>query len=109
MGRGAAESRCFLVGEENERLRALTHTNDGFAIARKDLELRGPGELLGTQQHGIALWASGTDMMNTKLLYDAAECAKRLAEEQAHTPAYQALAAQADALVKRFMREVSVS
>ena len=72
VGRGSQESRCFLVGQENERLRALTQTNDGFAIARKDLELRGPGELLGTRQHGVSLWAGGAYLMNVKLLHDAA-------------------------------------
>ncbi|MCL1855828.1 MAG: ATP-dependent DNA helicase RecG, partial [Clostridia bacterium] len=52
VGRGSAKSWCFLLARENERLRALTKTNDGFEIARKDLELRGPGEILGSQQHG---------------------------------------------------------
>ena len=37
-----------------ERLRAIRESNDGFAIAQRDLELRGPGELLGTRQTGLA-------------------------------------------------------
>lgn len=48
-------SWCFLLADRpTARLRALTETNDGFVIAEKDLELRGPGELLGTRQSGLA-------------------------------------------------------
>jgi ATP-dependent DNA helicase RecG len=43
-----------LSGNAIERLDILRQTNDGFKIANKDLELRGPGEILGTQQTGIA-------------------------------------------------------
>lgn len=52
VGRGADESWCFLMGESNERLQTLCATNDGFAVAQKDLELRGPGDFLGTRQSG---------------------------------------------------------
>jgi ATP-dependent DNA helicase RecG len=109
VGRGAQESACFLVGDENERLRALTQTNDGFEVARKDLELRGPGELLGTQQHGTSLWAGGADMMNTRLLHDAEECARSMADNPALRPAYQALVRQANSLLQQSLRDVSVS
>ncbi len=59
VGRGSAASACVLMyhGELNdtarERLGTLRATSDGFAIARKDLELRGPGEVLGTRQTGM--------------------------------------------------------
>ena len=55
VGRGAARSWCFLMGEKNDRLDALCRTNDGFEIAREDLKQRGPGELMGTQQHGVPM------------------------------------------------------
>jgi len=57
VGRGAAKSYCFLCtarAEGSTRLRLLQKTADGFAIAQADLELRGPGELLGTAQSGLA-------------------------------------------------------
>ena len=62
VGRGGAEAYCILVayptegeGQEwRERLDALCSTNDGFILARKDLEIRGPGEILGTRQAGLA-------------------------------------------------------
>ncbi|MEO8316445.1 MAG: ATP-dependent DNA helicase RecG, partial [Pseudomonadota bacterium] len=56
VGRGAQESYCVLLFQEprsplaRQRLDILCNTNDGFVIAQKDLELRGPGELLGTRQ-----------------------------------------------------------
>ena len=58
VGRGGGRSVCVLLYEPplsavaRERLRVMRGTNDGFAIAEKDLELRGPGELLGTRQTG---------------------------------------------------------
>ena len=60
VGRGSDKSICILMYQAplsqnaTERLDILRQTNDGFAIANKDLELRGPGEILGTQQTGIA-------------------------------------------------------
>ena len=65
VGRGAAASACVLMyatGDSGrvsetarERLRAMVETNDGFEIARRDLEIRGPGEFLGARQSGAPL------------------------------------------------------
>jgi len=60
VGRGAAVSTCVLIYQPplsalaRARIETLRRTTDGFAIAQKDLELRGPGELLGTRQSGLA-------------------------------------------------------
>ena len=107
VGRGGGESWCFLVAKENERLRALVHTNDGFEIARKDLELRGPGELLGTRQHGVALLPGGVELGNLQLLTDAAECAETLHRDQPE--AYSALLERAREQMDHTLRETSVS
>jgi len=59
VGRGAAQSHCVLLYKPplgriaKERLGVLRDTNDGFVVAQRDLELRGPGELLGTRQTGL--------------------------------------------------------
>lgn len=58
VGRGAHQSYCILVADSDtpdaeERLGALTQTNDGFALAEKDLEIRGPGEFFGRRQSGL--------------------------------------------------------
>lgn len=59
VGRGTAQSRCILLGdvrnspEARRRLEIMCETNDGFRIAEVDLELRGPGEMIGTRQSGI--------------------------------------------------------
>jgi ATP-dependent DNA helicase RecG len=65
VGRGAAASACVLLYSTGEaprlgetaraRLKAMAETNDGFEIARRDLEIRGPGEFLGARQSGAAL------------------------------------------------------
>jgi ATP-dependent DNA helicase RecG len=59
VGRGATQSKCILLGdvhgsqEARRRLEIMCETNDGFRIAEVDLELRGPGEMIGTRQSGI--------------------------------------------------------
>ena len=59
VGRGAEQSHCVLLYKQplgqlaKSRLSVLRQTNDGFVVAQRDLELRGPGELLGTRQTGL--------------------------------------------------------
>ncbi len=59
VGRGAEQSYCLLIPDhddavENERLLAMAETNDGFVLAERDLQQRGPGEFLGTRQSGYS-------------------------------------------------------
>jgi ATP-dependent DNA helicase RecG len=81
VGRGSAESVCLLLYQAplsqiaRERLRAMFETVDGFEIARRDLEQRGPGEFLGTRQSGMALLRFAnleTDAMLAEHARDAA-------------------------------------
>ncbi len=81
VGRGSAESWCFLLAAENQRLRILTETNDGFLVAQKDLELRGPGDLMGTRQSGEMMAGFLLDG-DVKLLEEAANCMRRLREDE---------------------------
>jgi ATP-dependent DNA helicase RecG len=59
VGRGSEKSYCLLIpdkedAEENERLSVMGETSDGFVLAERDLQQRGPGEFLGTRQAGFA-------------------------------------------------------
>lgn len=84
VGRGAQASDCVLLYHPpltrlaRERLAIVRETNDGFAIAQRDLELRGPGELLGTRQAGIAQLRIADLVRDADLLDAVAQVAKRL-------------------------------
>jgi ATP-dependent DNA helicase RecG len=84
VGRGAHESHCVLLygGKLSEmaraRLAAIRETNDGFVIARRDLELRGPGELLGTRQTGLAEMRVADLMRDSDLLPEVQSAAEAL-------------------------------
>ncbi len=78
VGRGAAASACVLIYSTGDaprlgqmardRLKAMVQTNDGFEIARRDLEIRGPGEFLGARQSGDALLRFADLATDTQLL-----------------------------------------
>lgn len=88
VGRGSAVSRCMLLYQTplstmaRERLQTMRETNDGFVIAEKDLELRGPGELLGTRQTGLAGFRIADLARDANLLPDVHALAERLLQEQ---------------------------
>ena len=76
VGRGSAESWCFLFAEPSEKLRVFCSSNDGFFIAQKDLELRGPGDLIGTRQSGEA--GINNLFADLRLLDEVTQCVKNL-------------------------------
>jgi len=94
VGRGAAASACVLLystgdaprlGEAaRERLRAMAETNDGFEIARRDLEIRGPGEFLGARQSGEAMLRFADLATDTALLEWARAEAPMLLDRHPH-------------------------
>jgi ATP-dependent DNA helicase RecG len=77
VGRGSHRSRCVLVYQPplgdagRERIQALVETNDGFAIAERDLALRGPGDFFGTRQSGLPTLRVGDLLRDHGLMEDA--------------------------------------
>ena len=82
VGRGDEQSYCILLAgdkrsaEARERLAIMEETNDGFKIAEKDLEIRGPGEVMGTRQSGVPAFRIGNVVRDYAIL----ETAKREAD-----------------------------
>ena len=78
VGRGAEKSYCILLttsklsNDARERIKTMVATNNGFEIAEKDLELRGPGDIEGTRQSG-ALNLKVADLVKDKLVLEAAK------------------------------------
>ena len=91
VGRGAAASVCVLLYSTGDaprlsetaraRLKAMVETNDGFEIARRDLEIRGPGEFLGARQSGAALLRFADLATDTELLDQARELAPLMLDQ----------------------------
>lgn len=85
VGRGSVQSTCLLIpthedATENERLQAMANTNNGFELADLDLNLRGPGEFLGTRQAGFASSLKMASITDVALIEKAREQAKFLFE-----------------------------
>ncbi len=100
VGRGTEESSCVLVFSspltENAKTRidTMRNTNDGFKIAQVDLEIRGPGEVLGTRQTGMLQLRIANIMRDQDLIPLVQEYAKQLLEEYPHN---------VDAVIQRWL------
>ncbi len=92
VGRGAEASWCFLMAPETDRIRMLCSTNDGFKIAQADLDMRGPGDFLGTRQHGD--FGGFRLLENGKLLDEIRRCVEEMksAPDRSDYEAVKALA-----------------
>ena len=108
VGRGAAESWCFLVSDntsENvqKRLKFLCSTADGFAVAQYDLETRGPGDFFGSRQHGLPTLQIADLMNDTRTLHAAqSEAVALLAEDPLlERPDHALLAAQVQQMFEK--------
>jgi len=92
VGRGAWESHCILLyqapwtDDARERLKAMSGTTDGFAIAERDLELRGPGDFFGTRQSGLPKLRTGDLVRDRDIMEDAHREARELVEHGGLTP-----------------------
>jgi ATP-dependent DNA helicase RecG len=86
VGRGSEQSYCILVShargdsDAGERLEAMCQSQDGFVIAQKDLELRGPGEIFGTRQAGVPQFRCADPIADADLLDLARREAKSVVE-----------------------------
>lgn len=107
VGRGAHQSFCLLLSDttdpaENARLRTMQSIYDGFALAERDLELRGPGEVLGTRQSGLLAFqfAKITDIETITLARQEA-IALMASDPELVAPEHQALGARVRTLLAR--------
>ena len=87
VGRGAWDSYCVLLyqapwtDDARERLKTMASTTDGFVIAERDLELRGPGDVFGTRQSGLPKLRTGDLVRDRDIMESAHHEARRLVEE----------------------------
>jgi ATP-dependent DNA helicase RecG len=102
VGRGAVASHCVLLYKSplsktaQKRLQVLRDSNDGFVIAQKDLEIRGPGELLGTRQTGNAEFKVADLLRDQAMIPEVQRVARHIHERWPE---------QAQALIERWMPE----
>ena len=91
VGRGAEKSYCVLLASDKQttvaqqRLGIMEETNDGFRIAEKDLEIRGPGEVMGTRQSGVPTFRVGNLVRDLHILEDARREAEHYLTTRRHT------------------------
>jgi ATP-dependent DNA helicase RecG len=88
VGRGSKQSYCLLIPDhedsvENERLQAMVESTDGFVLAERDLQQRGPGEFLGTRQSGYASGLRMASLTDVGLIENARAHAQTLFKEDA--------------------------
>ena len=113
VGRGAAESWCFLVSDNasesvQKRLKFLCSTSDGFAVAQYDLETRGPGDFFGSRQHGLPTLQIADLMNDTRTLHAAqSEAVALLAEDPLlERPEHALLARQVEQMFDKAGAEI---
>jgi ATP-dependent DNA helicase RecG len=86
VGRGTRASYCILVSDkEKDRLTVFAKTRDGFDVAERDLEIRGPGEFLGTRQSGVARFRFGNILRDHDLMDRARDVAIEVLERDGAT------------------------
>ncbi|WDV47650.1 ATP-dependent DNA helicase RecG [Clostridiaceae bacterium M8S5] len=87
VGRGSEQSYCILISRGSskvsiKRMNIMKETNDGFIIAKKDLELRGPGDILGFKQHGLPSFKIANVFTDIDILKEAQIAAKKIMSDK---------------------------
>lgn len=109
VGRGGAESYCFLMAQSNERLEALVSTTDGFVIAQKDLEQRGPGEWFGTRQHGAPHLPGASLGGDVRLLEETQQAVRQLLSDPSRHHEAQQLRSAASMRFGKALDEIGMN
>lgn len=112
IGRGSHESTCVLLSdaqneEARDRFDIMCRTTDGFEIAKKDLEMRGPGDFFGSRQHGLPDMRIANLMTDTRILYEAQKTAKELTDGT--SPATEEELARLNEETKKLFQRVSMN
>lgn len=112
IGRGSHESTCVLLSdaqneEARDRFDIMCRTTDGFEIAKKDLEMRGPGDFFGSRQHGLPDMRIANLMTDTRILYEAQKTAKELIDGT--SPATEEELARLNEETKKLFQRVSMN
>ncbi|MEG1990937.1 MAG: ATP-dependent DNA helicase RecG, partial [Christensenella sp.] len=110
VGRGAEQSYCFLVSDNQnayERLRVLVASGDGFEIAEKDMQLRGTGDMLGTRQHGMGTLKVANLIADIGLLQKTREVLTELQNRDGDE--YRAITAAAQEALKDKLVEIALN
>jgi ATP-dependent DNA helicase RecG len=112
VGRGAHQSYCFLVSDHKgafERLSFLCKTQDGFEVAKKDMELRGGGDVFGTRQHGDARIGISNLLFDAKMLKTAKDVLKSIQNDPSFFEIYNSICIRAEQNAKNTVVEIALN
>jgi ATP-dependent DNA helicase RecG len=112
VGRGEHQAYCFLVSDDQnafERLAVLCATRDGFEIAKKDMELRGTGDLFGTRQHGQAQFSIANILFDANMLSYAKDILNEIKDDPEYKGVYRYICALAHKKAQGTLVEIALN
>jgi len=116
VGRGVHQSYCILFNQSKsqvsrQRMEIMASSNDGFVIAEKDLELRGPGDVFGVRQHGLPEFRIANLYRDMDVLKDVQKAAKHIVSEglMEKDESYRPLARRVELMVRKKLQELSMN
>lgn len=116
VGRGVHQSYCILFNQSKsqvsrQRMEIMASSNDGFVIAEKDLELRGPGDVFGVRQHGLPEFRIANLYRDMDVLKDVQKAAKHIVSEglMENDESYRTLARRVELMVRKKLQELSMN